>query len=163
AGQRELPPRPAFVVERSRPTERLLDRCRALRGDPRVGVVVLVAVAVVAGFVWYRIGIAGAGQSPLPAAPAGATRPLPARPRPVPARTSPSSSAAVPSTTVRVAPAASGSSSSKGGIIVVHVAGAVVHAGVVELAAGARVIDALEAVGGALAEADLDRLNLAAH
>jgi competence protein ComEA len=33
---------------------------------------------------------------------------------------------------------------------------------VVELPAGARVIDAVEAVGGAPAEADLDRLNLAA-
>jgi len=33
---------------------------------------------------------------------------------------------------------------------------------VVELAAGARVIDAVEAAGGAIAEADLDRLNLAA-
>jgi competence protein ComEA len=33
---------------------------------------------------------------------------------------------------------------------------------VVELPVGARVIDAVEAVGGALANADLDRLNLAA-
>jgi competence protein ComEA len=44
----------------------------------------------------------------------------------------------------------------------VHVAGAVNHPGVVELRAGARVIDAVEAVGGALADGDLDRLNLAA-
>ena len=36
------------------------------------------------------------------------------------------------------------------------------HPGVVELHAGARVIDAVEAVGGALADGDLDRLNLAA-
>jgi competence protein ComEA len=42
------------------------------------------------------------------------------------------------------------------------VAGAVTHPGVVELHAGARVIDAVEAVGGALADGDLDRLNLAA-
>ncbi len=46
--------------------------------------------------------------------------------------------------------------------IAVHVAGAVNHPGVVELKAGARVIDAVEAVGGALADGDLDRLNLAA-
>ncbi len=46
--------------------------------------------------------------------------------------------------------------------IAVHVAGAVTHPGVVELRAGARVIDAVEAVGGALADGDLDRLNLAA-
>ena len=46
--------------------------------------------------------------------------------------------------------------------IAVHVAGAVTHPGVVELRVGARVIDAVEAVGGALADGDLDRLNLAA-
>ena len=48
------------------------------------------------------------------------------------------------------------------GRIVVHVAGAVTHPGVVELPAGSRVIDAIEAVGGALPDGDLDRLNLAA-
>jgi competence protein ComEA len=46
--------------------------------------------------------------------------------------------------------------------VVVHVAGAVAHPGVVELPVGARVIDAVEAVGSALPSADLDRLNLAA-
>ena len=46
--------------------------------------------------------------------------------------------------------------------IAVHVAGAVVTPGVVELRQGARVIDAVEAVGGAHPDADLDRLNLAA-
>jgi competence protein ComEA len=47
--------------------------------------------------------------------------------------------------------------------VVVHVAGAVTQPGVVELKAGARVIDAVEAAGGALATADLDRMNLAAE
>ncbi len=46
--------------------------------------------------------------------------------------------------------------------MIVHVAGAVARPGVVELALGARVIDAVEAAGGGLPEADLDRLNLAA-
>lgn len=46
--------------------------------------------------------------------------------------------------------------------VTVHVAGAVVHPGVVALAGGRRVIDAIEAVGGAQPDADLDRLNLAA-
>lgn len=46
--------------------------------------------------------------------------------------------------------------------VVVHVAGAVVRPGVHRLAAGARAIDAVDAAGGALAEADLGRLNLAA-
>jgi competence protein ComEA len=45
----------------------------------------------------------------------------------------------------------------------VHVAGAVTRPGVVELPGSARVIDAVEAVAGATADADLDRLNLAAR
>jgi competence protein ComEA len=44
----------------------------------------------------------------------------------------------------------------------VHVAGAVLHPGLVRLAAGARVADAIAAAGGPAGEADLDRLNLAA-
>lgn len=47
--------------------------------------------------------------------------------------------------------------------VVVHVSGAVQRPGVVRLAAGARVADALDAVGGPTADADLDRLNLAAR
>jgi hypothetical protein len=50
-----------------------------------------------------------------------------------------------------------------GGRVVVHVAGAVSRPGVVELPAGDRVVDALDAAGGALSDADLDRLNLAAR
>ncbi len=46
--------------------------------------------------------------------------------------------------------------------VVVQVAGAVTHPGVVTLPAGARVVDALDATGGALAGADLDHLDLAA-
>lgn len=45
--------------------------------------------------------------------------------------------------------------------VVVHVAGAVRHPGVYELPEGARVSDALELAGGALARADLASLNLA--
>jgi len=46
--------------------------------------------------------------------------------------------------------------------LVVHVAGAVIRPGIVHLAAGARVVDAIEAAGGAADGADLDQLNLAA-
>jgi competence protein ComEA len=44
----------------------------------------------------------------------------------------------------------------------VHVAGAVVHPGVVKVRAGARVGDAVTAAGGGAPGSDLDRLNLAA-
>lgn len=46
--------------------------------------------------------------------------------------------------------------------LVVHVAGAVARPGIVRLAGGSRVVDAVEAAGGASADADLDQLNLAA-
>lgn len=45
--------------------------------------------------------------------------------------------------------------------VTVHVVGAVLSPGLVELPAGARVADALDAAGGAAAEADLARVNLA--
>ncbi|WP_257210874.1 helix-hairpin-helix domain-containing protein [Actinomyces ruminis] len=47
------------------------------------------------------------------------------------------------------------------GEVVVHVAGAVTSPGVVVLPAGARVVDAITAAGGALPDADTDQLNLA--
>ncbi|MDQ2677344.1 MAG: SLBB domain-containing protein, partial [Actinomycetota bacterium] len=46
--------------------------------------------------------------------------------------------------------------------IVVHVAGAVSTPGVVELPASSRVVDAVHAAGGLRADADPDRVNLAA-
>lgn len=46
--------------------------------------------------------------------------------------------------------------------IVVHVSGAVTEPGVVELPAGARVFEAVDAAGGVSAVADTDRINLAA-
>lgn len=46
-------------------------------------------------------------------------------------------------------------------ILVVHVDGAVAHAGVHEVVAGSRVIDAVEAAGGLTTEADRSRINLA--
>jgi competence protein ComEA len=44
----------------------------------------------------------------------------------------------------------------------IHVSGSVVHPGVYDLPVGSIVQEAIEAAGGALPEADLDRINLAA-
>ena len=120
--------------------QRVADRFQDWRSDSRFGVVVLIVVALVAG------GIGGGGD-------AGAA------PRRVDAAArAPATRAPDPTTT--------SSSTSPGGKvsahIAVHVAGAVTRPGVVELPAGSRVIDAVETVGGGLADADLDRLNLAA-
>ncbi|MBA2325840.1 MAG: ComEA family DNA-binding protein [Actinobacteria bacterium] len=114
--------------------DRLLDRTREWRSDARAGVAALVVLALVAGIAWYRIGLgSGGGAGASPDAPAPA---------------------AVSTT--------SASGTSAGGDLTVHVAGAVVQPGVMELPDGARVIDAVEAAGGGLPEADLDRMNLAA-
>jgi competence protein ComEA len=69
---------------------------------------------------------------------------------PAPVAVPPSARSAVTSSTVAAAPD-----------LVVHVAGAVRHPGLVRLAAGARVDDALRAAGGPTPDADLDRVNLA--
>jgi competence protein ComEA len=45
--------------------------------------------------------------------------------------------------------------------VAVYVAGAVIHPGVIRLEEGKRVVDAIEAAGGPLQEADLESLNLA--
>ncbi len=148
--RRDTPPLPRREQRRalasessfSRVTERLGDRLRDWRHDARFGVVVLIGVALVAGVIWYRIGIGGASAGESGSAPAAVST------------TTPSTTLADATATT----AAKGASAT----IAVHVAGAVQHPGVVELRTGARVIDAVEAVGGALAEGDLDRLNLAA-
>jgi competence protein ComEA len=128
---------------------RLVDRCRDWRHDARFGVVVLVGVALIAGVIWYRIGIGGASAGESGSAPAAVST------------TAPSTTLVDPTPTDAAAATATGAKG-QAATIAVHVAGAVNHPGVVELKAGARVIDAVEAVGGALADGDLDRLNLAA-
>lgn len=122
------------------PLDRAREALGAWRGDPRVGFAMLVCVAVVAGVVWYRVGVGGADDAPpRHATPAATSAHVVAR------------DDAQPPTTKAVRD-----------LIIVHVAGAVTRPGVVELDVGARVIDAVEAAGGAVPDADLDRLNLAA-
>lgn len=110
--------------------------------SPRAALAAGVAVALVAGGVALR---------------AAATRPgVPVElPVPLPAATSPAA-------TSSVATGLGGDASPTGPAqVVVDVTGAVVHPGVVRLPAGSRVVDALTAAGGAGADADLTRLNLA--
>jgi len=132
----------------TRLTERVTDRLIDWRHDARFGVVVLVGVALVAGVIWYRIGVGGASAGESGGTPAAVST------------TAPSTTLVDPTPNVTTAGATR--TKAQGATIAVHVAGAVHHPGVVELRAGARVIDAVEAVGGALDDADLDRLNLAA-
>ncbi|WP_432540911.1 ComEA family DNA-binding protein [Kineococcus sp. SYSU DK002] len=76
---------------------------------------------------------------------------------PLPAR----SEAAAPAEPAAPEPSGHPTGTPSPGPVVVHVAGRVASGGVVTLAAGSRVADALAAAGGPAAEADLDALNLA--
>lgn len=103
--------------------------------DPRIRIGVLLAIAGIAGYFWYQVGQDQAAAALPGAPPAAPTRARRDAPR---------------VTTTTVPP------------VLVHVAGAVVHPGLVRVATGARVADAIDAAGGGLPDADLDRLNLAA-
>ena len=131
----------------------LVDRARDARIEVGIGIVVVVVIALVAGVVWYRMAFAGGGAPPPRTAGSGArSEPaVDAGPVAIPAGATP-----VSVTTV------AGTRATRGATVVVHVAGAVATPGVLLMPATARVIDAVEGAGGATAEADLDRLNLAA-
>lgn len=58
-------------------------------------------------------------------------------------------------------PAPASSTNTPTGSVIVYVSGAVATPGVLTLPASSRVVDAITAAGGALAEADLDTINLA--
>jgi competence protein ComEA len=144
----EFPPRPS---EWGGPLERFVDRVRELRGDPRVGIAALLVVALAAGFIWYRLGAGDGGES-------ATTHRSPTTGAPTSAAPAADSAAAGSSATT----GSSSGATKKGGRATVHVAGAVAKPGVYDLGAGARVIDAIEAAGGGVPDADLNRLNLAA-
>ncbi len=110
----------------------------ALRDDARIGFGLLAAISIAAGVFWYR------GATALPASPSGLAE--------VSVANSPENVVAAPSSSTSTLPL----------VITVHVGGAVRSPGVVEVPPGSRVVDALDAAGGPLARADLDRLNLAA-
>src|SRR5687768_3518553 len=78
------PPRPTRRERRelTRPRlpggafDRVADRLREWRSDPRAGVAALVVVALVAGFAWYRIGVGSAGGADAGAAGAAPAAPV---------------------------------------------------------------------------------------
>lgn len=115
-------------------------RVHTWRGDRRVAAALLACVAVAAGFAWYH---------------AGSSAAVPPASRSAPPSTDGeriATSSSTSATSVTIAPP----------LLIVDVVGAVRRSGVVRLHAGARVVDALAAAGGATADADLVRLNLAA-
>ncbi|MEX0768654.1 MAG: helix-hairpin-helix domain-containing protein [Microthrixaceae bacterium] len=72
------------------------------------------------------------------------------------------SPASSPASTAAAGTASAANGSGIAGPVFVHVAGAVLSAGVVQLPAGSRVVDAVAAAGGLRPEADSNRVNLAA-
>jgi competence protein ComEA len=117
----------------------VVDGWRRLRSDPRVGVALLLLVAIAAGVAWFRAGIA-------PAAPPAGT-------------TGGAASASAPR---RSSTPSSSTTTTAGRPLVVYVIGAVRTPGIVQLQPGARIVDAILAAGGSIVGADVARLNLAA-
>ena len=128
---------------------------RASHAPSRSGVVAAVVVATVAALAlalaFALVRWSGGSSSPpelvLPRAPTGSTPPP-----------GPGGAGAPPAEPSTVAP-----TPTPGGLATVDAAGAVAHPGVYVVAAGGRVADVVTAAGGAVAGADLDRLNLAAR
>lgn len=130
----ELPDRPA-------PPQSLARRAAAWLqwvGPGRVVSGAVVVLAVLAGAYWLVRPPAPSPESTLPFAGAASSTSV--------------------STTSDGAP----STTAPPDTVVVHVAGAVVAAGVFELPAGSRVVDAVQAAGGTVADAQPDAVNLAA-
>ena len=138
-------------------------RPRRLAIAPRAAIIAGSALLILALALALRAVIvstsAGAGASgqAAPAAAAGASAAM--RPPPAGTATSP---AMRPATAPAAGSAAGpGGLSATSGSVVVHVTGAVSSPGVVTLPPGSRVTDAINAVGGASADADTEQLNLA--
>ncbi|MFV0260727.1 MAG: helix-hairpin-helix domain-containing protein [Acidimicrobiales bacterium] len=125
--------------------DRALRTADGIRRRPRLAAAVVTAAAVtVAVGVWL-------GRPP-PVGPVDAAIPVAASGSPGSAPPVPPSALSVPSSEPPAEPE----------VLTVHMAGAVHRPGVVLLQPGSRVVDAIDAAGGATPEADLDLLNLAA-
>jgi competence protein ComEA len=136
-----VPADPSSPIEPFRPlpdptlrerADALVDRVRSMTGLARAALAVAASIAVAVVAVVLL-------------RPAGAdTAPEDSLPR---------ASAAAPASSAPVAPST---------VVVVQAAGAVVHPGLFRLPSGARVDDLVQAAGGLAADADPDRVNLAA-
>ena len=133
-------------------------RPRRLAIAPRAAIIAGSALLILALALALRAVLVstGTGGHEAPAA-AGASATM--RPPPAGTAASPAMNpATVPTTGSAAGP---GGLSATSGSVVVHVTGAVSRPGVVTLPPGSRVTDAINAVGGASAEADTQQLNLA--
>jgi competence protein ComEA len=119
----------------------LVERWPRWRRDPRLATAGLALIALAAGAWWVRLSVSGP-----PGAGAQSTG-------------SPTTQFRDEASSTRPA----GAPTTAAAVFVVDVVGAVRHPGVVSLPGTARVFDALTAAGGALPNAELDRINLAAH
>lgn len=127
----------------------------------RALIVVLAMLAAAVGVLWIEsAGVQGAsaelgsaGRVTVP--PLGAAAPRGAQ------GTAQTSRPSLPATGV-TSGAGPPEATAEAGVLVVHVAGAVVHPGIYKLAAGSRVFQAVDAAGGALPAAEPSALNLAA-
>lgn len=130
--------------------------------SPRAALVVA-AVVVVVALVVIVLGSRGSGAggvtSVTGAASVGASAPAGGAAGAAGAGGAAAGAGAASASAGRAGPSASSASAAPS--VVVHVLGAVAHAGVVTVPGGGRVTDALEAAGGASGDADLARLNLA--
>ena len=156
-------PDPAEVLARLRPPPPRSWRDRldeVVAGPPPAGrtAALAIGVVVVALVGWRVLAPAPAPEDDLPVAQPSASETAPAGP--ATATTLPHGATGSPSAAGAVGQA--GSAGVAGGEVVVHVVGAVADPGVQRLPFGARVIDAIDASGGATPDADLARVNLAA-
>ena len=135
--------------------EEPVHRPRRLAIAPRAAIIAGSALLILALALALRAVLVstGSGGQAVPATAAGASTAM--RPRPTGTAAAP---AGKPTMGSAVGP---GDLSASSGSIVVHVIGAVSRPGVVTLPPGSRVTDAINAVGGASAEADTQQLNLA--
>ena len=111
---------------------------RLLPGGATVAALILVLVLITAVSIWKHAGNAQAPQTEQTASETGENG---------------------QSTDAQTGPTASPPTA--GGQVTVYVSGAVASPGVLTLPASSRIIDAIDAAGGALPDADLDSLNLA--